>query len=446
MTTDNGLPRATVLETVAFLAEVFVPTVAKGPIIRRPRAVAMAELLQLDSRAVRRMQKLDDKHRTGPLLLRLPIRNQALILRPADLRYVLNHSPEPFSPASSEKRAALAHFEPRNVLISRGTERTARRALQEQALDSHSHVHRLADSLLPIVRQEADQLLEHVGEKGELNWDVFIESWYRMVRRAIFGDAARDDHELTDMIARLRKDANWAFLKPKRRKVRDQFLKRVQHRLETSEPGSLAYIMRGMEAHSDAAPVDQIPQWLFAFEPAGMATFRALALLVTHGEKCARAQQEIQEDSSGRQHLPYLRACVLESLRLWPTTPMILRQTTREVVWDDGIMPEETGVLIFAPFFHRDDRHLPQAHSFLPDVWLTRNPDDADWPLVPFSDGPAFCPGRQLVLLLTSAMLSYLLEKTQFRLASSQHLSPSEPLPGTLNHFSLRFTTKPTAL
>ncbi|WP_309108900.1 cytochrome P450 [Arthrobacter sp.] len=446
MRTDNGLPRATVLETVAFLAEVFVPTVAKGPIIRRPRAVAMAERLQLDSRAVRRMQKLDDKHRAGPLLLRLPIRNQAVVLRPTDLRYVLNNSPEPFSPASSEKRAALAHFEPRNVLISRGRERTARRALQEQALDSHSHVHRLADSLLPIVRQEADQLLASVGERGELNWDVFIESWHRMVRRIIFGDGARDDHELTNMLAGLRKDANWAFLKPKRRKVRDQFLSRVQQRLQTAEPGSLAYIMRGMEAHSEAAPADQIPQWLFAFEPAGMATFRALALLVTHGEKSARVQQEIQDDTSGRQHLPYLRACVLESLRLWPTTPMILRQTTREVVWDDGTMPQDCGVLIFAPYFHRDDRHLPQAHSFLPEVWLTRNPDDADWPLVPFSDGPVYCPGRQLVLMLTSAMLSYLIEKRQFSLASSQHLSPRDPLPGTLNHFSLRFTAKPAGL
>ena len=95
--------------------------------------------------------KLDSKYPAGPLLLRLPFRNQALVLRPDQLHRVLAESPEPFSPATSEKRGALAHFKPRNVLVSTGTERTVRRALQEQALDTSSPVHRFADSFLPVI-------------------------------------------------------------------------------------------------------------------------------------------------------------------------------------------------------------------------------------------------------------------------------------------------------
>ncbi|WAP50687.1 hypothetical protein OL239_11695 [Arthrobacter sp. ATA002] len=56
MESSNTLPRATVRETAAFLVEVFLPTVAKGPIIRRPRAVALAGRLGLDERAVRRVK------------------------------------------------------------------------------------------------------------------------------------------------------------------------------------------------------------------------------------------------------------------------------------------------------------------------------------------------------------------------------------------------------
>lgn len=446
MDRHSGLPRATGMETAAFLIDVFLPNVAKGPIIRRPKAVALAERLGLDDRAVRRVKKLAGKYRAGPLLLRLPFRKQAVVLQPGHLHYVLINSPEPFSPASSEKKAALAHFEPRNVLISQGPERTVRRALQEQVLDTHSPVHRLASSFVPVIRQEAAQLLDDIDRKGpagssELVWDDFIESWYRVVRRTVFGDSARDDHELTDMIAQLRKHGNWSFLKAPDRKLRARFLQRVQDRMDAAEPGSLAHAMVNLSSHQDAAPAEQIPQWLFAFDPAGMATFRTLALLSTHSEQYGRAQTEIREDTTGREQLPYLRACVLESLRLWPTTPMILRQSIREVQWPDGTMPRNCGVLIYAPYFHRDETNLPHAHSFRPDRWLNET-EDTDWPMVPFSEGPVICPGRQLVLMMTSAMLSSLLENQSFTLISAHHISPQGPLPGTLNNYSLRFTAQ----
>ncbi|CCQ44603.1 cytochrome P450 family protein [Pseudarthrobacter siccitolerans] len=440
----TGLPKATASESAAFLFDVFLPTVAKGPIIRRPKMEAGAERLGLDDRAARRMAKLAGKYRKGPLLLRIPGRPQAVVLQPDHLHYVLANSPEPFSPASSEKKAALAHFEPRFVLISEGRERTARRALQEQVLDTHSPVHRLAATFLPIVQEEAGQLLQGIKDgrpegSSELGWDNFIQSWYRVVRRTVFGDQARDDHELTNMLASLRKNANWSFLKPKDTGLRTRFLTRLTDRLKHAEPGSLGFSMAKMHPGQEAAPVDQVPQWLFAFEPAGMATFRTLALLATHPGHIARAREEVQQDATEYQHLPFLRACVLESLRLWPTTPMILRQTTREVQWPDGDMPAGCGVLIYAPYFHRDEANVPQAHSFKPERWLDRDGNE-DWPLVPFSEGPVVCPGRQLVLMLTSAMLASLIGETTFTLSSSHALSPGTRLPGALNNFSLSFT------
>ncbi|MDP9987964.1 cytochrome P450 [Arthrobacter oryzae] len=61
--------------------------------------------------------------------------------------------------------------------------------------------------------------------------------------------------------------------------------------------------------------------------------------------------------------------------------------------------------------------------------------------MVPFSDGPVRCPGHQLVLL-TSALLARLLQDSTFTL-ESHRLSPDRPLPGTLNHFGLRFRVSP---
>ncbi|MFJ6002413.1 cytochrome P450 [Arthrobacter sp. NPDC092385] len=435
------LPTASALDTARLLMGVFLPTVAKGPIIRRPWAVGLAARLDLDSKAVGVVRTLHEKYPDGPLMLKLPIRKQAVVLAPADVDTVLAQSPEPFSPASSEKRAALSHFQPANVLISRGPVRTVRRALQEQVLDTSHPVHHLADRFVPIVEEEMQQLLTDAASSGSLPWGEFLDAWYRVVRRVAFGDHARDDKDLTAMMIRLRKDANWAFLKPVRRRTRRRLLQRISEELAHAEPGSLAAVMAAAPKGDGAEPAEQVPQWLFAFDPAGMATFRTLAVLATHPEAMAAARREADGDTSGRRFLPYLRAAVLEGLRLWPTTPMILRETTRPVQWEQGLMPAKCGVLVYAPYFHRDDRHLRSAHGFSPERWLTG--EDDGWPLVPFSDGPVVCPGKQLVLLLTSAALAFLVSGQNFRIDQGQVLDPSRPLPGTLDNYSVRLAVSP---
>jgi cytochrome P450 len=200
--------------------------------------------------------------------------------------------------------------------------------------------------------------------------------------------------------------------------------------------------MAATPAEAVTAPVEQVPQWLFAFDAAAMATFRALALVAGHRAHAERVRTEIRDGDPARHPLPLLRATVLEAVRLWPTTPMVLRQSTEDTEWETGIMPAGTGILIFAPFFHRDGRRLEFADRFAPELWSDPSAGE-DWPLVPFSRGPAFCPGRNLVLLLSSAMLAGLLRGTHFRLRRREFIEESRPLPATLNHFALRFSLRP---
>ncbi|MHA7238585.1 cytochrome P450 [Arthrobacter sp. TMS1-12-1] len=434
--TPHALPTASAPDTARLLLGVLLPTLVKGPIIRRPWAVGLAARLDLDTRAVGIVKTIHAKYPDGPLMLKLPARRQAIVLAPGDANTVLAQSPEPFSAASNEKKAALSHFQPANVLITRGPLRTVRRALQEQVLDTDHPVHHLADRFVPVVEEEMQQLLTDAMGSGSLPWDDFLDAWYRVVRRVVFGDHARDETELTDMVIRLRKDGNWAFLKPVRKRTRRRFLARIGEELANAEAGSLAAVMASAPKGEGAEPADQVPQWLFAFDPAGMATFRALTVLATHPEAMASARREVDGDTSGRRVLPYLRAAILESLRLWPTTPMILRQTTQPVQWQHGLMPADCGVLVYTPYFHRDERSLRSAHNFSPGRWLTR--EDDGWPLVPFSDGPVVCPGKQLVLLVTSAALAELVAGHGFRVEEGQALDPARPLPGTMDNYRVR--------
>jgi cytochrome P450 len=245
-----------------------------------------------------------------------------------------------------------------------------------------------------------------------------------MVRRVVLGDAASEDQQLTDLLTALRKDANWAYLKPRRTGLRERFLHRLLGHLSRAEPGSLAALVASEPATARTEPGQQVPQWLFAFDAAGMASFLALALLDAH--------------PGAPRDEPFLRACVLESVRLWPTTPAILRDTTHETSWESGAVPANSALMIFVPYFHRDPRRLSYADSFAPGIWLDGGSPD-DWPLIPFSAGPAECPGRNLVLLLTSSLLGALLGQHRWRQTHPRPLDTRTPLPGTLSPFRLRF-------
>jgi cytochrome P450 len=133
-----------------------------------------------------------------------------------------------------------------------------------------------------------------------------------------------------------------------------------------------------------------------------------------------------------------LRATVLESVRLWPTTPAVLRDATEATEWEDGTLPAGAGILIFSSLFHRDEERLPYANRFMPDLWRGGDPA-SEWPLVPFSEGPVECPGKNLVLLTTSTLLSHLLARARFRQAGAVQLAAGKPLPATFSPFRLAF-------
>ncbi len=433
------IARASFADSLGAVTGVMAPTIAKGVLIRRPKVVALSQMLALDGRAVRRMQKLRRKYGAGPLMLRAPGRARAILLEGSDVRRVIEGAPEPFAPASSEKRAALAHFEPRVALASHGAKREDRRRFNERVLETDNPVHRLAAAFIKAVDEEMTEVLRDATASGVLDWEAFFAGWYRLVRRVIFGRGARDDHELTDMLAELRSRGNWAFFQSKDEHLRSRFHERVEAHIERSDEDTLAAIIRATPKTPDTAPSHQVAQWLFAFDPGGMATFRALALLSTHPDAEARAREEIAAAAGEtRPLLQYLRACLHESLRLWPTTPAILRETTRETDWDDGSMPAGTTIMIFAPFFHRDDERLDFANRFAPEIWLGNGPSE-ELPLVPFSGGPGICPARNFVPLIGSLVLARLLREHRFDYQARQELRADRPMPALLDNYRLRY-------
>ncbi|MGW8812865.1 cytochrome P450 [Gordonia terrae] len=438
MTATPRLARAGLFDTARVLGGVLAPVVAEGVVARRKSMVRLGGRLDTHGRAARILKGLRARHDTDALALTFP-RSMVLALRPPAVTATLHGTPDPFTPASAEKVAALSRFQPTGVLISDNRHRQARRELNELALETTADVHSLHRRCGEIIESEVAELLPALSE-GRLTWDAYAAAHWRMVRRFVFGDAARNDETLTDLLTVLRRDANWGPAFPRRSATYDNFRRRLDHLVAAAPEDSLAGIVRdAVDRPGSLDPTGQIPHWLFAFDAVAVAIHRALALLAAHPETAAAARAEAAgAETSTARVLPTLRATVLESLRLWPTTLAILRQANRDVPWDGGTVGEGATTIVIGEFFQRDDDAMDFAQRFTPDAWTDGRARGLAG-VVPFSDGPGECPGRNVVLMFATAVLAAICEDHEL---DDNVLAPRvrggvAEMPHALDHFDL---------
>ncbi|WP_336708400.1 cytochrome P450 [Oerskovia sp. USHLN155] len=421
-------------DSVRVVRDVLGPMVAQGAIIRRPRVTGWAERRQVDARGRATLTDLRREHGAAPLRLRLGPRTMVLPTDARDVRRLLQDSPVPFTPASKEKRGALRHFQPDGVLISTTSERARRRPFNEVVLDMHEPVHRDATWFTEVVDRETALLARESHQQGCLDWETFSAAFWRVVRTVTLGESARDDVRLTSVLNALRRDANWSSFRPRRPRLRRELESRLSGYVEAATPPTLA--ARAQDVGDGVDPVGQVPHWLFAFDAAGIAAFRALAVLGARAEERDKVRTEALSPGPLAALLPYTRGVVLESVRLWPTTLVILRDSTDVTRWGEAEVPAGTGFAIVSSFFHRDPQRSDLADAFAPDAWLDGRADD-DWGLVPFSGGPVSCPGRNLVLLVASQFLART-AALDLHLPRGRYLA-QDPLPLTMDYAGLRF-------
>lgn len=438
-----GLVPLTPIDSLRVAGQVLAPLVAQGPIVRRPRVVRLAERLDVDRRATRLVRRLAERYGDGPLLVRLPGRPLALVLAPEHVHRVLAATPRPFTAASREKRAALRHFQPAALLISDDEHRRVRRPFNESVLDTGAPRHGLHDHVAGVVAEEIDRIVAElpvVAGGRRLDWAAFERCHRRVVRRVTLGASARDDEDLTALLTRLRRRANWAFLLPPDTAGLRELAGRLRAYVEEADPTSLAGRVARTPAAHGTATVGQIPHWLFAFEALGIAGFRALALLSAHRVlELAPTGDGSVPDDAGR----LARAVLMESVRLWPTTLVLLRDAVEPTVWAGRRAAAGTGFVIYSAYAHRERCRQEWADTFAPGIWLT--PEDGSTPprweaFVPFSEGPAGCAGQTFVLDVAAAMLVELAARRGVTSAGgTPALDAARPLPRTLDQTRLAF-------
>jgi cytochrome P450 len=446
---SSDLPSASLVEGVRFTLQAMLPNVVQGLFRRRPRAVAAATKLNVDRHAVGLIGGIRRSHGPGPAWVRVGTDQMLLVLSTDDVRRALEGSPHPFAPDPDAKRRGMSHFQPDALTISRGEAWENRRRFAEAVLDTAKPVHRLADRFVAVAGVEGAALLDHVGGAGggELRWDVFHRAFQRITRQVVLGDSAADDEELTDLLATLMGEANG--LPKERSESFEPFMAKLRGYVEAAEAGSLVGLFGDAPSDEETRVERQVTHWLFAMGDTLPANaFRALALIASHPRQRAAVEAELAAaggegglDAGGLASLAYLEACLGEAMRLWPTTPVLSRETLEETEWDGGAVPPGTQVLISNTFNHRDPERHEFADRFAPEEW-TEGGAAEDWSFNHLSHGPQGCPGAGLALLIGKAVLAELVSQRRFRLLEPK-LDPDRPLPHMLDFFGLRFGVEP---
>ncbi|QKX62808.1 uncharacterized protein TRUGW13939_09973 [Talaromyces rugulosus] len=120
-------------------------------------------------------------------------------------------------------------------------------------------------------------------------------------------------------------------------------------------------------------------------------------------------------------YLPYLRACLDESMRIYPPTSFGLpRRTPHEgaFIGDDQIAGDTT-VSISAYVAHRNPSIFPDPDAFQPERWVGENGKELKPYFISFSAGARGCIGRNISYLEQSVVLASVLHRYEFALPSA---------------------------
>ena len=225
-----------------------------------------------------------------------------------------------------------------------------------------------------------------------------------------------------------------------------------------TDPSLLRFLVdaRGADLGDTQLRDDLMTMLIAGHETTAAVLTWALAALATNPDKLARAVAEVDAVLGDRAPgfadapaLPYLRACLAESLRLYPQPPILIRRALGEDTLPAGLNGAEGGypigkgadLFISVWNLHRSP-HLwaPDPDAFRPErfseartnpgfkgAWagyrpgaegasLYPNEVSSDFAFIPFGGGPRKCVGDQFAMMEALVLLAVLLRRFDFSL------------------------------
>ncbi|XP_075229095.1 putative cytochrome P450 49a1 isoform X2 [Lycorma delicatula] len=130
------------------------------------------------------------------------------------------------------------------------------------------------------------------------------------------------------------------------------------------------------------------------------ATATTLALTMYRLAKDERIQSEAyKEVVENKSPYKYIRACIKETLRLYPTAGANGRYLAQDAIIGGYHVPAGTMVSSFSSVTSRQEKYFTSPENYTPERWLRETRESVHpFASLPFGHGPRMCPGRYLAV------------------------------------------------
>jgi len=201
----------------------------------------------------------------------------------------------------------------------------------------------------------------------------------------------------------------------------------------------LAMLMEARDADTgqgmtDAQLRNEVAVMMFAgHETTSVTLTWACYLLSQNPEAEARLHAELDQVLGGRApaiadlpRLPYTRAVIDETLRLYPPAFGITRQSIKADEFGGYRIPANSSLTLVFYNVHRDARFWSEPERFDPDRFTPeRSAGRPPFAYLPFGAGPRQCIGNQFALTEAQLVLATLAQRYQLRLVPGHTVMPN---------------------
>ena len=271
----------------------------------------------------------------------------------------------------------------------------------------------------------------------------------------------RATHPFGSLLNRLPLPSNFRFLKALSlvHGIIDRFI--AEHRGSGVDRGDLlSMLMRAREAggevtveaaggNGDGMTDRQLRDEVFTLFTAGHeTTANALTftwyLLARHPQVEARLHEEVDRVLAGRpptaadvEALPFTRAVLSESMRLYPPAWIVTRQATHDVEVAGRRIAAGQVVMMSQWVTHHDERWWPQPYQFQPERWLQDpQPERPRYAYFPFGGGARSCIGEFFARMEATLIIAAVARRRRMQLVETSEpalqptitLRPSHPI------------------
>ncbi|PQQ19761.1 carotene epsilon-monooxygenase chloroplastic [Prunus yedoensis var. nudiflora] len=206
--------------------------------------------------------------------------------------------------------------------------------------------------------------------------------------------------------------------------------------INDTDPSILRFLLASREEVSSEQLRDDLLSMLVAgHETTGSVLTWTLYLLSKNSHSLVKAQEEVDTVLQGRRpsyddikNLKFLTRCIMESLRLFPHPPVLIRRAqVADVLPGNYKVNAGQDIMISVYNIHHSSEVWERAEEFLPERFdlegSVPNETNTDFRFIPFSGGPRKCVGDQFALLEAIVALAIFIQHLNFELVPDQNIS-----------------------